>query len=62
MNVALLGAARNNPATPPKAVLNIVRGEQLAAGKPFPSSIALGSDCHATIKKRAEGVLQRLED
>ncbi|KAF7332923.1 Serine 3-dehydrogenase [Mycena venus] len=64
-NDALLSYDGKQPGDPAKGVevvLDIVRGEGLAAGKAFPTSVALGSDCYKTIKEEAESVLGRLEE
>ncbi|KAJ7908479.1 hypothetical protein B0H13DRAFT_2016494 [Mycena leptocephala] len=60
--LAYNGKQPGDPAKGVEVVLDIVRGEGLAAGKPFPTSVALGSDCYKTIKAEAESVLARLED
>ncbi|KAF9560041.1 short chain dehydrogenase [Agrocybe pediades] len=55
----------NQPGDPVKAaevVISIVRGEGVAAGKPFPNSLALGTDCYVTAKASAEKALTRLND
>jgi hypothetical protein len=56
------GKQPGDPAKGVEVVLDIVRGEGLAAGKAFPTSVALGSDCYKTIKEEAEGVLGRLQE
>ncbi|KAJ6544483.1 short-chain oxidoreductase [Mycena capillaripes] len=64
-NDALLAYDGKQPGDPAKGVevvIDIVRGEGLAAGKAFPTSVALGSDCYKVIKAEAEAVLARLEE
>ncbi|KAF8212903.1 hypothetical protein K438DRAFT_1957485 [Mycena galopus ATCC 62051] len=56
------GKQPGDPAKGVEVVLDIVRGEGLAAGKAFPTSVALGSDCYKMIEAETEGVLARLEE
>ncbi|KAJ6596158.1 hypothetical protein DFH09DRAFT_1024016 [Mycena vulgaris] len=60
--VAYNGKQPGDPLKGVEVVLDIVRGEGLAKGKPFPTSVALGSDCYNAIKAESEGVLKRLEE
>ncbi|KAJ7140589.1 hypothetical protein C8R43DRAFT_1109532 [Mycena crocata] len=60
--VAADGKQLGNPAKGVEVIVDVVRGEGLAAGKPFPTSLAPGSDCYGVIKAHSEGVLARLEE
>ncbi|KAJ6555944.1 hypothetical protein B0H19DRAFT_1151607 [Mycena capillaripes] len=65
VNDALLAYDGKQPGDPVKGVemvIDIVRGEGLAAGKAFPTSVALGRDCYKVVKAEAEAVLARLEE
>ena len=42
-------------------MLDVVRREGVAQGKPFPTSLQLGSDCYAMVKAETEKVLRNLE-
>ncbi|KAK7051566.1 hypothetical protein VNI00_004545 [Paramarasmius palmivorus] len=44
-----------------QVVVDVVRGEGLAQGKPFPTSLQLGSDCYSVAKEECEKALQVLE-
>ncbi|KAF8996335.1 short chain dehydrogenase [Cyathus striatus] len=53
------------PGDPKKGVeviADIVRGEGLAKDKPFPRSIALGTDCYNTVKTVSEAALSKAEE
>lgn len=41
---------------------DVVRGEGVAAGKLFPTSLLLGSDCYSIVKQETEGHLTRFEE
>lgn len=54
------GVDGNSPGDPDQCVgrvIDVVKGEGLAAGKPTPAVVPLGSDSYLTIKKYAEGLL-----
>ncbi|KAJ8085605.1 hypothetical protein PM082_004423 [Marasmius tenuissimus] len=53
------------PGDPKKAVqvlLDIVHGDGLAQGKPFPTSVQFGSDCYSVAKEHCETALANLEE
>ncbi|PPQ75832.1 hypothetical protein CVT24_000700 [Panaeolus cyanescens] len=55
----------NQPGDPQKGVrivVDIVRGEGVAVGKPFPVTLCLGTDCYDGVKGVAEGTLKNLEE
>jgi hypothetical protein len=55
----------NQPGDPLKGVeimVDVVRGEGVAAGKPFPTSLSLGGDCFDVVKMESEAALARLEE
>lgn len=59
------GAVGNQPDDPKSCVeriVDVVKSEGLAAGKPVPTAIPLGSDAYLTVKKRAEAVLKMCEE
>ncbi|KAJ7303481.1 hypothetical protein DFH08DRAFT_722164 [Mycena albidolilacea] len=60
--VAADGKQAGDPSKGVQVVIDIVKGEGLAAGKRFPSSVALGSDCYKALKNDAEALLARLEE
>ena len=45
-----------------EVMVDVVRGEGVAKGKPFPTVLALGSDCFDTVKADSEKTLARLEE
>lgn len=52
------------PGDPQKAattMIDVVKGEGIAAGREIPTVIVLGSDAHGVIKGACEEVLERLE-
>ncbi|KAK7021899.1 hypothetical protein VNI00_017188 [Paramarasmius palmivorus] len=51
-----------NPIKGAEIMVDIVRGEGFAEGKPFSNNIQLGSDCYATAKEESEKALLRLEE
>jgi len=55
----------NQPGDPVRGcqiVLDVVRGEGLTEGKPFPTNLQLGSDCYKVAKDTAERTLRNLQD
>ncbi|KAK1218302.1 hypothetical protein PQX77_019014 [Marasmius sp. AFHP31] len=53
------------PGNPQKAVqvlLDLVHGDGLAQGKPFPTSVQFGSDCYSVAKEHCETALANLEE
>jgi hypothetical protein len=42
-------------------IVDVVKGEKEAAGKPWPSSLPLGSDAVSSIRKKCEQTLRDLE-
>ena len=55
----------NQPGDPKKAVeilIDIVKGEGVAAGRVPPTYVGLGSDAYQIIKDVCSATLQRLED
>lgn len=56
------GKQPGDPKKGVEVVLDVVRGEGLAAGKPFPTSLALGSDCYSIIKVELDKSGARLEE
>jgi hypothetical protein len=43
-------------------MIDVIKGEGLASGKPFPKVVALGSDCYKVVKEVSEEALKRLEE
>ena len=43
-------------------MIDVIKGEGAATGKPFPTVFAMGSDCYAVVKQSAENTLKRLEE
>ncbi|KAF9568297.1 short chain dehydrogenase [Agrocybe pediades] len=56
------GNQPGNPVKGVEAIIDIVKGEGLAAGKAFPLSVALGTDCYTTAKQSTEAALARLDE
>ncbi|KAF5310146.1 hypothetical protein D9619_010394 [Psilocybe cf. subviscida] len=57
------GAQRGDPVRGSNAIIDIIKGEGLAAGKKIPvNGFAIGVDAYGTVKKSAEDVLERLEE
>lgn len=55
----------NEPGNPKKCVervINVMKGEGMASGKPMPSQIPLGSDALVTIKETCETILKTCEE
>ncbi|KAF8075755.1 hypothetical protein FPV67DRAFT_1469077 [Lyophyllum atratum] len=64
-NAALEAYNGKQPGDPLKGVeviADVVRGEGVAAGKTFPTSLSLGSDCYTIVKGESEKTLARLEE
>ncbi|GLB33166.1 putative short-chain dehydrogenases reductases (SDR) family protein [Lyophyllum shimeji] len=64
-NAALEAYNGKQPGDPRKGVeimVDVVRGEGVAAGKEFPTVLALGSDCYNVVKTESERTLARLEE
>ncbi|PPQ72175.1 hypothetical protein CVT26_006894 [Gymnopilus dilepis] len=58
------GADGRQPGDPRKgaqAIVDVVRGEGAAAGKPFPRELLLGTDCYQTAKSEAKRHLEEVE-
>ncbi|KAF5340478.1 hypothetical protein D9758_014556 [Tetrapyrgos nigripes] len=54
----------NQPGDPAKAVqiiIDVIKGEGVAKGKPFAKSLQLGTDCYGGVKNAAEQTLRNLE-
>ncbi|PPQ75831.1 hypothetical protein CVT24_000699 [Panaeolus cyanescens] len=56
------GKQAGDPEKGVRVVVDIVRGEGSALGKPFPASVCIGSDCYGGVKAVAEGILRNLEE
>jgi NAD(P)-dependent dehydrogenase (short-subunit alcohol dehydrogenase family) len=57
------GAQRGDPVRGVNAIIDIIKGEGLAAGKKIPiDGFAIGVDAYGTVKKSSEDVLERLEE
>lgn len=55
----------NQPGNPEKGVqvmIDVVKGEGVAQGRPTPTVVTLGSDCHKAVKEYCESTLQRIEE
>ncbi|KAG6909214.1 hypothetical protein DXG01_001521 [Tephrocybe rancida] len=64
-NAALEAYSGQQPGDPLKGVevlADVVRGEGVAAGKPVPAVLSLGSDCYKVTKTACEDTLARLEE
>ena len=62
--ISLAGADGRQPGDPRKgaqAIVDVVRGEGAAAGKPFPRELLLGTDCYQTAKSEAKRHLEEVE-
>ena len=42
-------------------MINVIKSEGIAAGKDFPTVVALGSDCYEDVKAACHHTLQTLE-
>ncbi|KAL1725378.1 hypothetical protein EV714DRAFT_221409 [Schizophyllum commune] len=65
VNQALLAYSEKQPGDPKKGVqvmLDVVRGEGVAAGRPWEINVQLGSDCFAVVKQHCETALKRLSE
>ncbi|RDB30241.1 hypothetical protein Hypma_007082 [Hypsizygus marmoreus] len=65
VNAALEAYNGKQPGDPLKGVevvVDVVRGEGVAAGKAFPTVLNLGTDCYDVVKSECEATLARLED
>lgn len=61
-NIAYNGNQPGDPKKGVQVIVDVIRGEGVAAGKEWPRSLCLGSDCHATVKAESEKTLARLEE
>ena len=43
-------------------MVDLVRGEGAAAGRPFPRALALGTDCYKVVEDACQTALTRLEE
>ena len=43
-------------------MVDLVRDEGAAAGKPFPRSLALGTDCYKVVESASQSALTGLEE
>ena len=59
--LALNGKQPNDPARGMEVVVDIVRGEGRAAGKPFPLWLALGADAVKDIRAKATRIIESLD-
>jgi hypothetical protein len=61
---AFMDGHGNQPGDADKAVeriVDVVRGEGMAAGKPFPRWLFLGSDCEKNVRDKIDVTLQTLD-
>jgi hypothetical protein len=56
------GKQSGNPAVAVELLIDLAHGTGPVEGKPFPTSINLGSDSHSEAKKHSEAALVRLEE
>lgn len=55
------GKQPGNPLKGVEVIVDLVQGVGLAAGKPFPRGLALGTDCYNVAKASSNQALERLE-
>lgn len=55
------GKQPGDPEIAASTFVSVIHGEGLADGKPFPSVLALGTDCYNLVKTESEKTLARLE-
>ncbi|KAF9533170.1 hypothetical protein CPB83DRAFT_867136 [Crepidotus variabilis] len=56
------GRQPGDPLKGVEVIVDLIKGEGSATGKPFPISLALGSDCYNTCKKTSDSYLKLLEE
>ncbi|KAF8652302.1 hypothetical protein AX16_004460 [Volvariella volvacea WC 439] len=56
------GKQPGDPKKGVQSILDLVHGTGLAAGKEFPTQLALGSDCYAVVKEESQKTLALLEE
>jgi len=56
------GKQPGDPLKGVEVMVDVVRGEGVAEGKPFPPLLILGSDCFDVVKTECEKTLARLEE
>lgn len=59
---AYSGKQRGDPLKGVQVILDVVRGEGVAAGKEFPTNLILGSDCFEVVKTASEAALKHLKE
>jgi hypothetical protein len=59
--LALNGNQPNDPVRGMEIVVDVVRGEGRAAGKPFPLWLALGTDAVSDIRAKATRIIESLD-
>lgn len=59
--IAYNGKQLGNPLKGVEVIVDLVRGEGQATGKPFPRGLALGTDCYNVAKTSSNQALERLE-
>jgi len=57
--VAYNGKQPGDPNKGVEVLLDVIRGEGVAAGKAFPTALSLGSDCYSVVKAECEKTLER---
>jgi hypothetical protein len=60
--IAYNGKQPGDPLKGVKAIVDIVRAEDQAAGKEFPRQVVLGTDCYNEAKGQTEKIVARLEE
>jgi hypothetical protein len=55
------GKQLGDPQKAAEVMVDLIRGEGTAAGKPFPEILGLGSDCFDVVKRESEAALARLD-
>ncbi|TFK70267.1 NAD(P)-binding protein [Pluteus cervinus] len=58
---SISGTEKGDPDKAMEAVVDVVRGEGLAAGKPWPGVLILGNDAAADVRAKSQGTLDLLD-
>ncbi|KAJ7750390.1 hypothetical protein DFH07DRAFT_961353 [Mycena maculata] len=59
---AVSGTERGDPAKAMEAVVDVVRGEGAAAGRPWPGTLVLGEDAESDLRVKTKKILDNLDE
>lgn len=60
--IAVPGSEKGDPDKASRVIVDVIRGEGVAAGRPWPSFLVLGADAEVNVKNKCAKVLAVLDD